>query len=64
MALQQMFQDYKNNVIRLVRDELSQCETPENALPCPFQRRNPHRYAYVKDPACNGRGFKDIADLR
>jgi hypothetical protein len=35
----------------------------ETLLPCPFQRRNPRRYRLVKDPACSGHGFKDIADL-
>jgi hypothetical protein len=35
----------------------------ETHLPCPFQRRNPRRYRLVKDPACSGHGFKEIADL-
>lgn len=60
-----MFANYKKNVISMVLDELkSEASGAENALPCPFQRRNPMRYRQVKDPACNGRGFKDIADLR
>jgi hypothetical protein len=63
-AIQQMLQDYKESVIRMVLTESPRAEAAENALPCPFQRRNPYRYAHVKDPACNGRGFKDIADLR
>lgn len=60
-----MFANYKENVISMVLAELqSEASGAENALPCPFQRRNPLRYRHVKDPACNGRGFKDIADLR
>lgn len=56
---------YKNSVIDIVLAELqSEAATGGNGLPCPFQRRNPRRYRHVKDPACNGRGFKDIADLR
>jgi hypothetical protein len=59
-----MFQDYKESVIRMVLADLPRLEGSANLLPCPFQRRNPHRYVNVRDPACNGRGFKDIADLR
>lgn len=57
---------FKDNVINMVLADL-QSEAASgggNGLPCPFQRRNPRRYRLVKDPACNGRGFKDIADLR
>jgi hypothetical protein len=60
-----MFTYYKNNVIDMVLNDIqAQTQDTENPLPCPFQRRNPKRYRHVKDPACNGRGFKDIADLR
>ncbi|KAB5539336.1 hypothetical protein GE09DRAFT_1138467 [Coniochaeta sp. 2T2.1] len=64
LALQQMFANYKDNVINMVLSELQGQACTEHALPCPFQRRNPTRYRSVKDPSCNGRGFKDIADLR
>lgn len=63
-SIQEMFRVYKETVMEMVLSEQPRSEANENALPCPFQRRNPQRYAYVKDPACNGRGFKDIADLR
>jgi hypothetical protein len=36
----------------------------DNHLACPFQRVDPQRYLNVKDFACTGYGFKDIADLR
>lgn len=61
-AVQHLIEMYKDQVLSMVLATVS--EDKKHALPCPFQRRSPMRYSHVKDPACNGRGFKDIADLR
>jgi len=60
-----MIVNYKESVLNMVLAELqSEAASDKTSLPCPFQRRNPRRYRHVKDPACKGSGFKDIADLR
>jgi hypothetical protein len=56
-----MLVNYKAEIMNMV---LAEHGTRDTCLPCPFQRRNPKRYRHVKDHACKGNGFKDIADLR
>lgn len=56
---------YAQQVMAILFAETEKADAADGyMLPCPFQRRDPRRYQHVKDPACNGRGFKDIADLR